>query len=597
MTITKYILIWISILEYISSREEIEIANYTYPKREEDPQDIYTICILHTNDIHGTYFPTRIETPKGGVYERGGLEYLGKYISILRDEWKDRFLYLDGGDQFQGGLESKMTNGSIITEFLNTMKVNMTALGNHEWDFGQDFLKERMHSSEFKYAIANMEDEQGNPIVFGDNQVLTATVQVGKVKVGIIGITTILTVETTSGDLSGMRFLDYPTIITKHASALRKEANCVILLAHVGLKCLKDGDAKLDIKIRDKTTPQKECNQADEIYQLLRKLPKGTVDAVLAAHKHDVTHHWVYETPVMSNDRNGQFASVMYLNFDVKNNYQLIKDKIQFESPLPVCSKVFTNTKRCEIPANATIETQYGDLIEFSFHGISMEKEPLLADITEKYKDEHDKALKDVLTSTNELFYQAKTGEAALGNLYCDYYRKITGSDVCIVNSGAFRTQWTPGNVSYASLYSMFPFENRVVSFYITGVELKRMINEAQTGVYSFYPTSGLKQVVYQKGTMKKVLSVTLFDGYEEKQIEDTTLYKVSTNDFCVPLKEGVKGGDDFRKITEWMKPRNKKDEGEPRDLMKKFLLTYPQLKTSYFIDSDNPRLRVIKVE
>ena len=58
-----------------------------------------------------------------------------------------------------------------------------------------------------------------------------------------------------------------------------------------------------------------------------------------------------------------------------------------------------------------------------------------------------------------------------------------------------------------------------------------------------------------------------------------------------------MKGGDDFRKITEWMKPRNKKDEGEPRDLMRKYLLTYPQLKTSYFMDADNPRLRVIKVE
>lgn len=51
-------------------------------------------------------------------------------------------LYLDGGDQFQGGIESSMhvSKGQIMNDFYNTIGVDGSAIGNHEFDFGPDFL-------------------------------------------------------------------------------------------------------------------------------------------------------------------------------------------------------------------------------------------------------------------------------------------------------------------------------------------------------------------------------------------------------------------------------------------------------------------------
>lgn len=588
-------LIILLLIDKIATWEGIDISNYTYPKKDDDP-NVFTVAILHTNDIHGTYFPQNVTLSNGNKYELGGLPYLAKYITKLRKDWGDQFLYFDGGDQFQGGYESKITDGKIITDYFNALGVKATALGNHEWDFGQDFLKDRINELQSHYIIANMLDDRGSPFVLPE-QTTTEIYSFGEnVKIGVIGITTVLTVETTTGNLTGMHFIEYKNVIVKEAEKLRNgenKVNAVVLLAHVGLKCLKDGEEKLKLKVRTKETEQKECNHSDEIYKLLNILPKGTIDAVLAAHKHDVTHHWIFDTPVTGSDRNGIYASIMYLNFDVKNNYALMKDKIQIEGPLPVCSHVFKNTLRCEVPSEEE-EEKFGELSPFSFHGEPIEKDEILDNVTKKYIDEYNEKAGEYLTKTKTTFYQAKAGEEALGNLYCDFLRRITGTNVSIINAGDFRTAWRPGNVTYGSLYSMFPFENDIISFEITGEELRRMIYETQTGVYAYYPTSGLKQVVYET-TKKDLISVKLFDGINEFEIDDKGTYSVSTNDFCVPSKEGVLGGDDFRRVTKWMKPKNKKNHGELRDHLKEYLKLIPELIKSNFLDKNNPRLRIVK--
>ena len=103
--------------EETNENDVIDITKYDYPKPT-DTDDEYNIAILGTNDIHGAFFPLDIKFRHNNfTYKSGGLEYLGKYISILREEWKERFIWLDAGDQFQGGFENKLSNGTIITDF------------------------------------------------------------------------------------------------------------------------------------------------------------------------------------------------------------------------------------------------------------------------------------------------------------------------------------------------------------------------------------------------------------------------------------------------------------------------------------------------
>ena len=539
---------------------------------------------MSTNDIHGAYYPQYINGSTS--YSYGGVEYLGKYISIMREEWGDKFMWLDGGDIFQGGLESALSKGDIMTDFMNKMQCNASTIGNHEWDYGQDFLIRQMTRSQFPYIVDNILNTTSNKTLFLPNQVITKIFDFGKIKIGVIGITTVTTPQTTFGDLHGIKFLDYSDIIIREAKELRKKTNSVILLSHAGMKCLKDGDSKLKLQIWTKNSKQKECNPEDEIYILLNALPEHTVDAVVAAHKHDVTHHWINGTPVFSSLNNAVYSQIMYLPFDKKSG-KLIRDEIKMESPLPVCEKIFEKTRRCT-PMNPKDVKKLGKLSKFSFHGTVIEKEPLLKNISETYWPKYNNFVSSIITKSNDVLQMNKNSENSLGNLYCDIMRRATGADVSILNSGAFRNTWNPGQISLANIFGMSPFETRIVTVEMTGEELLKMLEQTQGGKYGFYPTSGLKLLVSLEHK-KKLYYAKLFDVLYEDPIENNKTYTVSTTDFDIPY-----GGDDFSDVMKWYKPRKLKYYDVVRNTIIDYLKRVATIKDKQFVRSSLPRMRIV---
>ena len=41
----------------------------------------------------------------------------------MSNEWKDRLLYFDTGDQFQGGIEGYISKGRIMMDFYTELEV------------------------------------------------------------------------------------------------------------------------------------------------------------------------------------------------------------------------------------------------------------------------------------------------------------------------------------------------------------------------------------------------------------------------------------------------------------------------------------------
>lgn len=575
-------------LIYASQKDPINISDYEYPLPPLENDNIQHIAILGTNDIHGAFFPQYINDTSVNIsYSYGGMEILGKYISIMRNEWKDKFLWLDGGDIFQGGLETKQSNGDIMTDFFNIMGVNASTIGNHEWDFGQNFIKRQMNRSQFPYLVSNIQNTTTNETIFLPNQIKSKIFEIGEIKLGVIGVTTITTPETTGGNLTSVKFLAYADIIIKEANELRKKTNAVILLAHVGMKCLNDGEAKLNLEIRTKYSKQKNCEDYDEMYILLNTLPKHTVDAVVAAHKHDVTHHWINGTPVISSLNNGVYANIFYLPFDKSQNYKLIRKDIKIEGPLPVCEKVFTSTRRCT-PYSSKELADKGELVKFTFHDVIVEKEKKVQKLSSIYWPKYYDYLNSYITKTNDVWKVSKNFETSLGNLVCDIVKRRTRADVSILGAGTFRNTWNPGNISRANLYGMIPFDSKVVTFEMTGEEMKKMLFQIQSGQYSFYPTSGLKMVVTRK-PRKQLLSVQLFNGLKEKEVINTATYTIATLDYDILL-----GGDDFKKVVQWYQPRNVKIYDILRDVVSDYLIQMNSIHHYQFFSQNKQRLTVI---
>jgi 2',3'-cyclic-nucleotide 2'-phosphodiesterase (5'-nucleotidase family) len=92
--------------------------------------------VLYTNDEHGWM---------EGMGEDNG-------AANLMQLWRDRegyeptaehFILLSGGDNWTGPAISTWNQGESMVELMNTMGYEASAVGNHEFDFGLDAIRQR----------------------------------------------------------------------------------------------------------------------------------------------------------------------------------------------------------------------------------------------------------------------------------------------------------------------------------------------------------------------------------------------------------------------------------------------------------------------
>ena len=575
---------------YIITEKIINLSNYDYPKKTSEENSTYNIVIMGTNDIHGAFFPQKVNI-NNNIYDYGGLIYMGNYITNLREEWGNRFIWLDSGDQFQGGLESKISYGDIMTDFFNIMEINASTIGNHEWDFKIDFLINRTSKAKFKYICSNIKNITTNNNIFLPNQISTSILNVDKIKIGIIGLTTITTKITNKKNVKDVEFLPYVNVIKEKSSELKKNGtDVIILLLHLGVECEIKKEIKLKLGLYNKDSKFDECRKNDELYELLSKFNDDNkyFDVIVSGHTHETVHQWIKGYPVISNIDQGKYFNLMYLYFNkIGDKYTFLKDKTIIEGPIPVCGKIFENTLKCEI-GNLEEIKKWGKLHNFQFHNKLIKKEEKLINLSKAWEEKFEKFNLEILTSTDKIMEHIYFKESILSNFYTDAFKKITGADFVILNSGFFRNKWNEGNITMANLYQMEPFDNELTSIYMNGKEFKKMIKLIQSYEYIFdiSPSSGLKQVIKKYDEKKRILlNIKYYDGLIEREIEDNNNYKIATIGYNIPNGEGV-----FERILKWYKIKNFTNYGDTKKLMSKYLRSIEKIKTDNYIDKNNPR-------
>ena len=164
------------------------------------------VPIVTTNDIHGNFFPQeeefKYDNNKTIKYKIGGLEYISKYISILKEEFgKEGILYLDSGDFFFPPYSPRYFDGNLIIDFFNLVELNATTLGNHEFLWKRKWMEEKMKLFKYPLLINNIVDKNGkNKEIFGKNhkssEIFEIKLKNGDIiKIGVIGIVLNLDVD------------------------------------------------------------------------------------------------------------------------------------------------------------------------------------------------------------------------------------------------------------------------------------------------------------------------------------------------------------------------------------------------------------------
>ncbi len=542
--------------------------------------DLETIVILGTNDIHGALLPqtlkSREEIPGTEVhYESGGLTYLAQYARILRKTLGTNLLWLDAGDEWQGSLESNLAQGAPMIAGFNAASLNAAAIGNHEFDYGASLgapstskpdllgaLKDRLREARYPYLSANIFEKSTGKLPDWPNFFPSRVFKVGRLSVGVIGLTTLETPKTTLSDnIQSLEFRALREATLRETQKLRESGAQVILaVAHVGLKC-ELGRMPLGHAIRKSTDPQGPCKNSDEMVQLLESLPEGTLDAVVSGHSHQVVHHYIGGVPVIQGGVFAKYFNLVYLTYNLKEK-RILADRTRIEGPIPVCPKVFRNQVDCNGDRTPPREGR-GKLVRARFRGELIEADSEVLALTESYVKKAAEKKEEFIAQVDRPLDMNRFGESPLGNLVTDAMREAVDADIAIMNAGGIRANIEAGKMHYGDVFRTFPFENSISVLQLTGRELKQLIEITQSGARGFAPTSGLKiraealtldpeaqrfppQVkardLDQNGIQEawesdRVLSLTLADG---SSIQEAKLYRIATVDFL------VKGGDDF---------------------------------------------------
>jgi len=144
------------------------------------------LTILHTNDIHGHYLPSKA-TWLDQEPDIGGFEALSHYVKRERDTALNSLL-LDAGDFMTGSMICEIeylgAYGGALVAMMNRVGYDGMTPGNHEFDISVANFKALENIAEFPILCADM--AKGDTLLTGKAYHIY---DVGGLKAGVIGLT------------------------------------------------------------------------------------------------------------------------------------------------------------------------------------------------------------------------------------------------------------------------------------------------------------------------------------------------------------------------------------------------------------------------
>lgn len=266
--------------------------------------------IIHTSDLHGYFFPTDYLDRE--IKETG-------YLSLLNNIKKDEHVILtDGGDTLQGSsfdyFVKEKLNSDIIADIMQN--VDYYTLGNHDFNYGYEYLKTYIENMKGKLVCANVKDKLGNIKI--DPYTIK---EIDGYKIGFAGIVTDwVNLWEREENIKNFEIRDAFKEAKKVLEELKREKTDLnILIYH--------GGYEIDLESGEKLTDTTE-NVGGKIAKEL------DFDIILAGHQHMELAGKINNTLAIETPANGAKAALVEVDFDTKEiNSSFIEAKLG-ENPL-----------------------------------------------------------------------------------------------------------------------------------------------------------------------------------------------------------------------------------------------------------------------
>jgi 5'-nucleotidase len=494
------------------------------------------VVLVGTTDVHG-WFAGHVETPEGGGEGMlwGGLPAFAAYVEQLREDHPGRVVVVDAGDMWQGTLESNMFEGEAVVRAYNVVGYSAAAVGNHEFDYGpvgadaiartpgQDELgavKRNARLAMFPFLSANMvEKANGRTPDWAKKYTI---VRAGRARIGIIGLSTPDTPNVTmAANVVNLSFTDPVPATIAAAEELRQQGvDAIVLIAHIGGRCRSTHDPN----------DPSSCDINTEAWQMLEKLPAGTVDAFFAGHTHSQMRHYVNGVPsAQAGPFSREFSAIdLWIDTDAD---RVTRSEIRPHTM--ICTRVYEGTDLCD-PRQAKPGAK---LVPRVFGGQAIEPDarvdraidPFLRRVAAK-RDQK------VNIRAARSFSRTFTGESPLGNLIADALREYAAADFGFMNSGGIRAELPAKDLTYADIFAVSPFDNFPALVTMTGAQIVETLRLTTTGIRGITQVSGLRYTVdagkdndKPAAERNRIVSVTRDDG---TPLDPDALYTVAMPDF-----------------------------------------------------------------
>jgi 2',3'-cyclic-nucleotide 2'-phosphodiesterase / 3'-nucleotidase len=208
---------------------------------------VVKLRILETTDLHVNVFP--YDYYRDAPDETVGLARTASLVKAARGEARNSLLF-DNGDLIQGSplgdyvaYRQGMKSGDVhpMVAAMNELNYDCGTLGNHEFNYGLDFLQNSLGAAKFPLVCANVVKANGEtlmkPWLILDREFVDEAGAKQALKVGVIGFVPPQIVQWDKAHLDGRATTtDIVDAANKHVPELKKAgAQIVVALCHSGI--------------------------------------------------------------------------------------------------------------------------------------------------------------------------------------------------------------------------------------------------------------------------------------------------------------------------------------------------------------------------
>lgn len=443
-----------------------------------------TIQILHFNDFHAMMQPfEKVVKDKDGkpVKDKDGKEVrtddgggIARLVQAIKDRKGDNSIVAFGGDMLQGSPFSTLFKGRDGFDVMNSF-VDVATLGNHEFDYGQENLRELLGTTKFPVICAN--------IMYESNALFTSKAYIVKeikgVKIGFFGLTTEETAFTTHPkNVKGLAF-EKPAVASKRMVEVlrnKEKVDLVVAVAHTG---------------------------ADEDVKMVQTV--DGIDVIIGGHSH---------TPLTNGIK--------------------VKDTLIAQAG---CYGRYLGVVTLEInPADKKLKSAKASLVPLTPDiGLDKDTQAKVDEYAKKLSDEIKQVIAKAVTKLEGEKSLVRNQETNLGNFICDVIRDLGKADLSVVNGGGIRSSIAAGDVTIKDVMTVLPFDNSIMVVEMSGASIAKMFDKVackkrEKGNF-LHVSSGTKYTIKDQKAVNIVLAGA--------PIDPVKIYRVATSDFLVAGGDG----------------------------------------------------------